>query len=647
MAERILIGAPVRQKPLILACFLQSLRTLRREGLEVDYFFIDDNEEQSASQLLATFATENPRVFVERVEPAGEYVCDGVTHRWSRDLVWRVAAHKNRLIAAALEQGYDRLFLVDSDLVLHPATLLQLCAAGKEIVAEIFWTEWQPGCGKLPQVWGCDHYTLYEILPGERVAPEEALLRQQRWLERLAEPGLYRVGGLGACTLIARGVLEKGIDFSPLYNLSFWGEDRHFCLRAVAHGCELFVDTCCPAFHFYRETDLPEALDYMHQNGIVTGDDRFGEWHRVLDCARRALIFRGSTGCYAADPEVGLGCFDGALQELVRDERAGLLEEVRRGKYVAFTEVPEMSLGAADGTTATVRAKVKSFGILGERNFITEQAATVKLAKKGGEWRVTDLDFKPAPRREAPQRFPWGQRVAKATGNRITLAMVVRNEADRFLRLVLEQAREIVDDAVVIDDGSTDATPEVVREVLQGLPLKLVRNEGSLFARNEAALRRMLWEETVKTGPDWILCLDADELFEAGAAPVLRRMVNQADFDYYAFRLYDFWTPEDYREEPLWSAHFRYFVLLVRYQPFFPYTWSQNPLHCGRFPANVTLLPGIQSALRVKHLGWMRPADRLSKYLRYRQLDPEGVWGIKEQYETILDAFPRLVRWRE
>ncbi|MGQ9511857.1 hypothetical protein [Thermodesulfitimonas sp.] len=61
----------------------------------------------------------------------------------------------------------------------------------------------------------------------------------------------------------------------------------------------------------------------------------------------------------------------------------------------------------------------------------------------------------------------------------------------------------------------------------------------------------------------------------------------------------------------------------------------------------MTLLPGIQSGLRVKHLGWMRPADRLSKYLRYRQLDPEGVWGIKEQYETILDTFPRLVRWRE
>src|SRR5690606_16569030 len=39
-------------------------------------------------------------------------------------------------------------------------------------------------------------------------------------------------------------------------NISFWGEDRHFCIRAQALGFDLFVDTNYPAFHIYREDDL-------------------------------------------------------------------------------------------------------------------------------------------------------------------------------------------------------------------------------------------------------------------------------------------------------------------------------------------------------------------------------------------------------
>jgi hypothetical protein len=72
----------------------------------------------------------------------------------------------------------------------------------------------------------------------------------------LHKPGVYRVGGLGACTLISRRALDAGVTYEPLYNVSWWGEDRHFCLRAVALDFELWADTHCPPFHVYREADL-------------------------------------------------------------------------------------------------------------------------------------------------------------------------------------------------------------------------------------------------------------------------------------------------------------------------------------------------------------------------------------------------------
>lgn len=649
MSNRILLASPVRQKPQILECFLHSLRALRKEGLNISYYFIDDNEDDHSSQLLSDFASSGfGAVFVEKGQPRFNFVRDEVTHRWTNELVWHVASYKNKIISYALAHGFNYLFLVDSDLVLHPNTLIQLVGAGKDIISEIFWTKWEPDLPELPQVWACDHYTLYEVAPGERLAPEAARTRQQQWLNKLRRPGIYKVGGLGACTLISRRVLEKGVDFSPLYNLSFWGEDRHFCVRAVACGFELFVDTHYPAFHIYRDTDLSGAYAYMSEHGIINPPDPSPPCTtEVLEVARQALRCYGTTKCYQDDLYAGLEYFAQELREAIYRERAESQRKIRTGELVTYAEASNIRLKELAGTNATVLAKVKNFGVQGKHNFLNEFTASMQLRKEDNRWVVAAVDFRPVDLARPPKMLAWGRRVTKHEANRITLAMVVRNEAERYLAPVLDQARRIVDAAVIIDDGSTDGTPELIEKMLGDLPLVLVRNKKPLFERNESKLRQMLWNETIKTNPDWILCLDADELFEDKAVHEIREMVNHPDFDYYSFRIYDFWDELHYREEPLWSAHFRYYVLLVRYRPDFKYVWNENPLHCGRFPLNVTVLPGIQSPLRVKHLGWMNPHDRLKKYLRYRRLNPEGRWGVREQYESILDPFPRLVRWRD
>src|SRR5690606_16148011 len=52
------------------------------------------------------------------------------------------------------------------------------------------------------------------------------------------------------------------VSFSEIKNLSFWGEDRHFCIRAAALGLSLYVDTNYPAYHIYRESDLEGVWKY-------------------------------------------------------------------------------------------------------------------------------------------------------------------------------------------------------------------------------------------------------------------------------------------------------------------------------------------------------------------------------------------------
>ncbi|WP_438432955.1 glycosyltransferase [Gorillibacterium sp. sgz500922] len=504
----ILIGCPVKQKPAILCKFLQSLNALNVTVFQAEFAFIDDNDDPASSALLAEFAGRQSGCSIWQAEAgSAEYLRTDTTHYWNEELIWRVAAFKDRLIQAARNRGADGLFLLDSDLLLHPETLNRLYSAEVEIVSEIFWTRWQPDAAEQPQVWLRDEYQQWEQKPGEVLSEAEKAVRYQAFLRQMRTPGLYPVGGLGACTLIRSEALRRGVSFQPIYNLSFWGEDRHFCVRAAALGLSLYVDTHLPALHLYRDRDLERADAFLRQAGQPTEPDA----------------------------------------------------SVRKG---------------------------------------------------------------------------------------VTLSMVVRNEAERYLRQVLEACRPFVAQAVIVDDASTDDTERIVREALDGIPLRYVRNDASRFG-NEVELRKQQWAETVAASPEWILNLDADEIPEERFFRELPALLEQDETDLYCFRLYDFWSETHYREDSLWQAHKWYRPFLLRYRPGWDYRWRETAQHCGRFPENIFQLPNRISPLRIKHMGWAKPEHRMEKYRRYQSLDPDGQFGSREQYESILEERPNLVEWSE
>ncbi|MFJ5790515.1 glycosyltransferase [Lysinibacillus sp. NPDC093197] len=269
MKPHILIASPVRQKPYILAYFLTSLQSLNQDELVVDFLFIDDNDDKQSTELLASFQSKNERVKIIKNDQQNDiYMKDDKTHYWTDSLIEKVAKMKDSIIEHAIEFNYDGLFLIDSDLMLYPNTLQNLWNEQKDIISNVFWTEWQKDIEALPQVWMMDEYTLYEIKNGEKLEPIEIANRTAAFIKQLKVPGVYEVGGLGACTLISRKALLKGVRFKQMKNLSFWGEDRHFCIRAAALDLQLFVDTRFPAFHIYRDSDLLGAQKF--NNEILT-----------------------------------------------------------------------------------------------------------------------------------------------------------------------------------------------------------------------------------------------------------------------------------------------------------------------------------------------------------------------------------------
>jgi tetratricopeptide (TPR) repeat protein len=97
-----------------------------------------------------------------------------------------------------------------------------------------------------------------------------------------------------------------------------------------------------------------------------------------------------------------------------------------------------------------------------------------------------------------------------------------------MLPACLESVRGVVDEIVVVDTGSTDATREIAAR--HGAVVHERAWDDDFSAARNEALRHA-------TG-DWVLQLDADERLAPGAGPVLREAMRRADLDLGMLRLH-------------------------------------------------------------------------------------------------------------
>ena len=95
---------------------------------------------------------------------------------------------------------------------------------------------------------------------------------------------------------------------------------------------------------------------------------------------------------------------------------------------------------------------------------------------------------------------------------KLSLCMIVKNE-EKFLEQCLNSVRELVDEIVIVDTGSTDKTKEIAAKFTNKIfDFSAERNESLKHA----------------TG-DWILVLDADETIAWKDLSEIRKLIDDAD----------------------------------------------------------------------------------------------------------------------
>jgi hypothetical protein len=254
---RILIFSSVCKSLEIFEIAFKSYFFLNRKGFEIDYLFFDDNNDPKTKEYLKGLESthENVHFLDYKMSTVTEYI----NHDWNRKKIDRIIDIKNAAIEESLKKGYDYLFLVDSDLVLHPNTLVNLVESKKDFIFNIFWTRFREDAPYTPNAWDFHSWGYHN----------------QDSYFRLKRPDVHLVGGGGACTLLSYEILNKGLNFNRLLSLHYQGEDRHFCTRAQSLGYDLFVDSRLPAYHIFQDHMASEARVWYEKDAFPSFFDNW------------------------------------------------------------------------------------------------------------------------------------------------------------------------------------------------------------------------------------------------------------------------------------------------------------------------------------------------------------------------------------
>lgn len=263
----IVVGSSVRKNLDILHPHLQTL--LYQELLprtRLHFCFVDDTtpDQRDAKEALQSFVAHTGGEILRGVPGAvGDFTDDHpLAHQWSQAAMVRVGANKNKILRRALELKADAVWLVDNDLLLDRTVLASAIACEKPIVCSVFWTRWSRQTTETQKVWASPQVWLRHPYFLDGRGQDEATFRQ-----KLVSRAVTRVWGQGACSLIARRVLEAGIDFSPAAEVPqsglMAGEDRQFCIKAERAHLDMWADPWSDIFHIYHRADDVPRIEEM------------------------------------------------------------------------------------------------------------------------------------------------------------------------------------------------------------------------------------------------------------------------------------------------------------------------------------------------------------------------------------------------
>ncbi len=195
----------------------------------------------------------------------------------------------------------------------------------------------------------------------------------------------------------------------------------------------------------------------------------------------------------------------------------------------------------------------------------------------------------------------------------LTLSMIVKNE-EKHLKECLESVKNVVDEIIIVDTGSTDATAEIAKSY--GAAVYNFEWINDFSAARNFALN--------KSSSDWILYLDADERLDANSIQEIKQITGvKQRIGYYC-------TILSIDKENSRDNYIRYVRLFANYPGIMFYGKVHEQIEQSLLNEGLAL---IQSKVLIKHVGYNVPTEE--KQLKAKR----NLFLLLEEYELSKSAY--------
>lgn len=251
--KKILITAPVHQDAKVFKEYLWSLnRLIIPEGYEIQKYFYLHN----SNNLKKFLQNDEYEIFEDNTKVEQ----NENTHIWKPENFKAVCQMRTKALEKARELKCDYLFTVDSDIILHKNTLIDLISRQKDLISKIYWTAWD---NRYPWI------VMPNFYDGRN---KEGKIIYTQGIENYKLIGVYPIGMTCGPLLISSKIFnEPLITYYPIDILSqsYW-EDYAFCTRCkcVIPDIQIYVDAIHPAKHLYRKEEVDKWFKWEKEKWI-------------------------------------------------------------------------------------------------------------------------------------------------------------------------------------------------------------------------------------------------------------------------------------------------------------------------------------------------------------------------------------------
>ncbi len=217
--------------------------------------------------------------------------------------------------------------------------------------------------------------------------------------------------------------------------------------------------------------------------------------------------------------------------------------------------------------------------------------------------------------------------------------MLVKNEAGRYLRRIIENTLMFASQIAVLDDHSTDNSIKICQEYAPRVVVKKARNT---WFEGVGILRLELFNFALTLSPDWVITVDADTLYEETIRREVFKIMYQDKYQWAGFKVYHMWDSEEFYRNDAYSDCTVYHPRMFKVKGKYDYAWHMKKNHPQCVPLDMQRKPGYKAGTIIKHLGYMTSQDRQKKYERRLKEDPRFQYFPKEYYDSFYCGNPKV-----